>query len=187
MKTLRDGYVVLYMVVAPSLRWLLPSLIILLQPGQTPYVSCCLSCIVTQIASQTFSAVLTVILALALYPEKQVRAHAEIDAIVGAGRLPTLDDKGSLPYVDALIKESIRWHPAVPLSMVRKPSIYGLHFDEIELVSLGLARRTAQDDVYGGKQTVIWASRRGILPLIRQNLIGHFIPKGAIIIPNIWY
>ncbi|KAF4597560.1 hypothetical protein EYR40_008022 [Pleurotus pulmonarius] len=91
----------------------------------------------------TFSVVLTLILALTLYPEKQVRAHAEIDATVGTGRLPTLDDKGSLPYVEALIKESIRWHPAVPLS---------------------LARRSAQDDVYAG----------------------HFIPEGAIVIPNIW-
>lgn len=50
-------------------------------------------------------------------PDKQDRAQKEIDNVVGSHRLPTLGDKDSLPYVEALIKESMRWHPPVPLSM----------------------------------------------------------------------
>ncbi|KAF4571534.1 hypothetical protein EYR36_008874 [Pleurotus pulmonarius] len=95
-------------------------------------------------AETTFSVVLTLILALTLYPEKQVRAHAEIDAIVGTGRLPTLDDKGSLPYVEALIKESIRWHPAVPLSMVSPVALYKMTSTETNTLPLG-ARAIARD------------------------------------------
>lgn len=53
---------------------------------------------------------------MALHPEKQQLAQAEIDNVVGAGRLPTIDDRSSLPYVNAVIKETMRWHPILPLS-----------------------------------------------------------------------
>ncbi len=39
----------------------------------------------------------------------------EIDAVVGADRLPTIGDRTRLPYVNAVIKETMRWHPALPL------------------------------------------------------------------------
>jgi len=40
-----------------------------------------------------------------LHPEAQKRAQAEIDAVVGTGRLPNFDDRKSLPYVEALFRE----------------------------------------------------------------------------------
>lgn len=55
-------------------------------------------------------------LLMARYPEKQRKAQAEIDSVVGADRLPTIADRPDLPYVEALIKETMRWYPAVPLS-----------------------------------------------------------------------
>jgi len=45
----------------------------------------------------------------------QERAQAEIDAIVGRGRLPTMDDRPLLPYLDAIFREILRYSPAVPL------------------------------------------------------------------------
>ena len=54
-------------------------------------------------------------LALALYPEVQKKAQAEIDAVVGPHRLPDIDDRPSLPYIHAIAKESLRWHLALPL------------------------------------------------------------------------
>ncbi len=33
------------------------------------------------------------------YPEIQAKAHAELDAVVGRDRLPTIDDEPRLPYV----------------------------------------------------------------------------------------
>ena len=55
-------------------------------------------------------------LAMALYPEVQKKAQVEIDAVVGPNRLPDLEDRPSLPYINAIIKESMRWHLVAPLS-----------------------------------------------------------------------
>ena len=52
---------------------------------------------------------------MALYPEVQKKAQAEIDAVVGSNRLPDFHDRPSLPYINAIIKESSRWNLVVPL------------------------------------------------------------------------
>ena len=48
------------------------------------------------------------------YPETQARAHAELDAVVGRSRLPTFSDFSHLPYIRAMVKESLRWRPVAP-------------------------------------------------------------------------
>lgn len=53
---------------------------------------------------------------MALNPDIQAKAQEEIDRVVGNDRLPTIADKASLPYVEAVFKEALRWHPVVPLS-----------------------------------------------------------------------
>ena len=65
--------------------------------------------------SQTVSAVLTFILAMTLYPEVQRKAQAEVDQIVGNSRLPDFSDEAALPYVQAVLKEALCWHPVTPL------------------------------------------------------------------------
>ncbi|KAH7884744.1 cytochrome P450 [Phlebopus sp. FC_14] len=65
----------------------------------------------------TASTLLIFILAMVLNPEVQKRAQAEIDAVIGTVRLPTFEDRTSLPYVEAVLRETLRWHPAVPLSI----------------------------------------------------------------------
>lgn len=52
---------------------------------------------------------------MALHPEIQRRAQQEIDRVVGTDRLPAFSDRENLPYIDALIKETLRWHPVLPL------------------------------------------------------------------------
>ncbi|KAJ8695851.1 hypothetical protein PTI98_005769 [Pleurotus ostreatus] len=56
-------------------------------------------------------------LAMVLYPEAQRRGKAEIDRVIGPGRLPTFQDQASLPYINAMCKEILRWHPSVPLGV----------------------------------------------------------------------
>ncbi|KLO06300.1 cytochrome P450 [Schizopora paradoxa] len=68
-------------------------------------------------ADTTVSANCSFYLAMALYPEVQRRAQEEIDRVVGTDRLPTYQDRKNLPYVDALIKETLRWHPVLPLGL----------------------------------------------------------------------
>lgn len=79
---------------------------------------------------------------MTLYPEVQRQAQKELDQVLG-GRLPRIADRGQLPYVEALVKEVLRWHPIAPM---------------------GLPHMSTEDDEYDG----------------------HFIPKGSLILPNIW-
>ncbi|KAH7083300.1 cytochrome P450 [Paraphoma chrysanthemicola] len=53
--------------------------------------------------------------ALLLYPDIQAKGQAELDAIIGHDRMPTLDDMIRLPYVRACVKETLRWLPAAIL------------------------------------------------------------------------
>ncbi|KAG1844662.1 cytochrome P450 [Suillus subalutaceus] len=91
----------------------------------------------------TTSTLMTFALAMVLYPDVQRRAHAEIQAVVGGARLPTFEDRASLPYVESVLRETLRWHPVGPI---------------------GIAHGTSSDDIFNG----------------------YFIPKGAIVISNIW-
>ena len=54
-------------------------------------------------------------LAMALYPEVQKKAQAEIDIVVGPHRLPDFEDRPFLPYINAIVKESMRWNLVLPL------------------------------------------------------------------------
>ncbi|KAI0659605.1 CyP450 monooxygenase [Cubamyces menziesii] len=77
----------------------------------------------------TAATLVAFICAMILHPEVQKRAHAELDRVVGPGRLPEHTDRAALPYVDALVKEMIRWHNVGPL---------------------GVAHRCMEEDVYRG-------------------------------------
>lgn len=55
------------------------------------------------------------VLAMLLFPDAQVKAQQEIDAVIGSNRLPTFEDRASLPYTERLVKEVFRWQPASPL------------------------------------------------------------------------
>ena len=55
-----------------------------------------------------------------LHPEVQLRAQRELDSVVGRDRMPTFADRSRLPYVNALIKEAVRWRPVDPLGFPRR-------------------------------------------------------------------
>ena len=52
---------------------------------------------------------------MTMYPEAQKKAQAELDDVVGADRLPTFEDRDSLPYINAMVKETLRWGVVTPL------------------------------------------------------------------------
>lgn len=54
---------------------------------------------------------------MALHQEAQTKAREEIDAVVGLNRLPDFHDRASLPYVEAVYREVMRWQPAFPLAV----------------------------------------------------------------------
>ncbi|RAL14762.1 cytochrome P450 [Aspergillus homomorphus CBS 101889] len=94
-------------------------------------------------ADTTVSTTTSFFLAMALYPEVQHKAQEEIDRVIGPSRLPVESDRPNLPYIDALVKEALRWHPVAPM---------------------GIPHRSMEDDICEG----------------------YLIPKGSLIIPNIW-
>ncbi|KAF8142014.1 cytochrome P450 [Boletus edulis] len=77
----------------------------------------------------TSSFLMTFTLAMVKNPRIRKSAQAEIDTIVGIDRLPEFGDRSSLPYVDAILRETLRWQPPVPL---------------------GLPHATSTSDIYNG-------------------------------------
>ncbi|KAH7886698.1 cytochrome P450 [Phlebopus sp. FC_14] len=69
------------------------------------------------------------LLAMVQNPRVQKRAQAEIDEIIGMDRLPTFEDRPSLPYVEAVMRETFRLYPVTPL---------------------GLPHATISDDIFDG-------------------------------------
>ena len=66
------------------------------------------------------------------FPEVQKKAQDEIDRVVGSDRLPTMADESQLPYIRAMIKETLRWMPttvtgAVPHAATKDDEYMG-HF-----------------------------------------------------------
>ncbi|KAG1815622.1 cytochrome P450 [Suillus subaureus] len=80
-------------------------------------------------AATTSSTLQGFILAMILYPEVQAKAQAEIDAVVDSTRLPGFEDRPSLPYVEAIVRETFRWMPSSPL---------------------GIPHATSSDDIFEG-------------------------------------
>ncbi|KAG6915648.1 hypothetical protein DXG01_010612 [Tephrocybe rancida] len=65
-------------------------------------------------ADTTVSAEYAFFLAMVLNPDVQKKAQAEIDAVIGTERLPTLADRPHLPYVNAVLSEVLRWNSVAP-------------------------------------------------------------------------
>jgi cytochrome P450 len=51
----------------------------------------------------------TFMLAMVLHPDVLAKAQAELDRIIGSHRLPDLSDRDTLPYLEAIIKETLRY------------------------------------------------------------------------------
>jgi len=74
--------------------------------------------------AQTISTFLVFHLAMVLNPEVQAKAQAEIDRVVGKDRLPNFDDRLALPYVGAVLRETLRWHPVAPFGASTIPLFF---------------------------------------------------------------
>ncbi|XP_060782455.1 cytochrome P450 2U1 [Neoarius graeffei] len=65
----------------------------------------------------TTNSILWMVLYMCLHPDVQENVQREIDEVVGRGRLPSLTDKGTLPYTEATIMEVQRMAVVVPLAI----------------------------------------------------------------------
>ncbi|TFK25339.1 cytochrome P450 [Coprinopsis marcescibilis] len=74
-------------------------------------------------ADTTVSAISSCLLALTKHPEIMRKAQKELDSVVQAGNLPSFDDEPSLPYITAIVKETLRWRDVVPLAIPHMLSV----------------------------------------------------------------
>ncbi|EUC67016.1 cytochrome P450 family oxidoreductase, partial [Rhizoctonia solani AG-3 Rhs1AP] len=81
--------------------------------------------------------------AMVLYPKVQKKAQEELDSVIGNTRLPTIEDRNQLKYIEMIMQETLRWAPVTPIA---------------------IPHTCFQDDTYKG----------------------YYIPKGAILIGNVW-
>ncbi|KAJ3768588.1 cytochrome P450 [Lentinula raphanica] len=63
----------------------------------------------------TVTALHSFIWAMLQYPEVQIQAHHELDRVVGPGNLPSFAHKASLPYIAAIVQETMRYYPVAPV------------------------------------------------------------------------
>ncbi|EKM78384.1 hypothetical protein AGABI1DRAFT_41945 [Agaricus bisporus var. burnettii JB137-S8] len=86
-------------------------------------------------------------LAMLIFPEVLKKAQEEVDRVVGSERMPEFHDKDQLPYVTALINETLRWRPIPVLG--------------------GTAHASTADDEYQGKfipkGSSVYANMYGIM------------------------
>ena len=68
---------------------------------------------------------------MAANQEAQQMARDELYSVVGRDRLPTYEDQDSLPYIEAIFRECMRWMPVLPLGIthsVIEDDVYGDYF-----------------------------------------------------------
>ncbi|KAJ4411259.1 hypothetical protein N0V82_009076 [Gnomoniopsis sp. IMI 355080] len=64
-----------------------------------------------------FAALSTFFLAMVVNEDAQRKAQEEIDRVTGGERLPVAADRDSLNFVDAIVKETLRWGPVAPMNL----------------------------------------------------------------------
>lgn len=68
-------------------------------------------------AETTWHGIMFFVACMMMNPEAQKRAQQEIDRVVGTGRLPDFGDRDSLPYVECVVQETMRWYPVAPIGV----------------------------------------------------------------------
>lgn len=136
--------------------------------------------ILTNVGTQTWATLVTFFLMMTLNQDVQKKAQDAIDSIIGSDRLPTIDDRARLPYIDCILKEIFRcvkcyqvWSKILMFSKnqsslrSRWVSYTGPSCSQIVLTMAhaGLTHTTLEPEQYGE-----WV-----------------IPKGALVSPNVWY
>ena len=58
---------------------------------------------------QTWHFLVIFVAAMLLHPDVQEKAREEIDKVVGRDRLPDVNDRDSLPYIQCVINEVLRY------------------------------------------------------------------------------
>lgn len=79
----------------------------------------------------TTGAIIVAMLACISYPDSMHKVRAEIDQNTTGGRIPSIEDVEALPFLQAFVKEVLRWKPlapgGVPHSALNDDTYNGFH------------------------------------------------------------
>lgn len=114
----------------------------------------------TYVLLQSISSLSSFIRTMTSRPDVQEKAREELDRVVGPDRLPTFSDRPNLPYIDAVLRETIRLFPVLPTCEPFQSHTPWFPSSTIDLVY----RNPVEDDVYNG----------------------YHIPKGTTLLVNVW-
>lgn len=124
---------------------------------------------------QSVSSMGSFFLAMMLYPTVLTRAQEELKRVVGDDRLPGFADRANLPYINAIVKETLRWEGVLPTGSAPKNCLY---------YSVLTCIRPQLCLILLRQKTNIWAtaSRRGQLS---SQMSGSLIPTRSRYYPHL--
>ena len=111
---------------------------------------------------QTFSALMTAVIALVANPIVQARLQAEMDLVIGKDRLPTFADREKMPYMQCIVSETLRYVLIALVMMRAADELFELSWGATTPV--GVPHRLSQDDYYNG----------------------YYLPAGCTVMANAW-
>lgn len=52
---------------------------------------------------------------MTMHPDVQYKAQKELDELLKQKRLPVFSDRPQLPFINAIVQETLRYHPPTPM------------------------------------------------------------------------
>ncbi|KAI0828275.1 cytochrome P450 [Trametes gibbosa] len=133
----------------------------------------------TGAANTIFSSLASFILLMLEHPDVQLRAQEEIDHVIGTRRVPSYEDRGSLPYIWAIMTEVFRLRPPIN-TVTRTPARDDVHtsytIEKDTLVIVNLWAMLHDDELYPDPlafKPERWLAKGGKL---RQGLNANLCP-----------
>ena len=114
-----------------------------------------------------------------LRDDSQAKAQREIDEVVGRERLPTYDDRKYLPYIEAIYREVMRWHPPGPLGELLARLLRPFNLKN------NFFRRGSYEHRGRCLQGLLHTERLGH-PLNPMPMFAHILLTGSLVMGNIW-
>lgn len=103
-------------------------------------------------ADTTVAALGFFFLAMTVFPDVQKKAREEIDRVTGGTRLPGVQDREQLPYVEATLKEALRWYTIAPMGLPHatdeEDTFRGYRIPKGSLIIPAIAWFTRDPEVY---------------------------------------
>uniref|UniRef100_A0A8D1BTB8 Cytochrome P450 2U1 n=1 Tax=Sus scrofa TaxID=9823 RepID=A0A8D1BTB8_PIG len=135
----------------------------------------------------TTNSLLWCLLYMSLNPDVQEKVHEEIERVIGADRAPSLTDKAQMPYTEATLMEVQRLSVVVPLSIPHMTSEKtGTGASSCALPQAGSWEGVERRGCPLIKSCLHPQVPRSLVSANYKVLQGYTIPKGTIILPNLW-